>query len=101
LWAEGSFLSAFQLSANQQLIRAEIQGANRAADTGSAVRLAASWLPQVRLGLSLQKRGRWHWQLSPVVAYSLSSGVQVGSLRRHLLTAQLQWRLFLPHSRIR
>ncbi len=101
LWAEGAFVSAFQLSASQQLIRAEIQGANRAADTSSAVRLAASWLPQLRLGLSLQKRGRWHWQLSPAVAYSLSSGVQVGSLHRHLLSAQLQWRLFLPTSQAR
>lgn len=101
LWAEGAFVSAFQLSARQQLIRAEIQGANRAADTSSAVRLAASWLPQLRLGLSLQKRGRWHWQLSPAVAYSLNSGVQVGSLRRHLLSAQLQWCLLLPTSKAR
>lgn len=96
IWAEGAFVPAFQVSASQRVIRAERSGSSRTADTSSAVRLAASWLPQARLGLSLQKRGRWQWQLSPAVTYSLNSGVQVGSLRRHLLTAQLQWRLLLP-----
>ncbi len=99
IWWTAGINSQFALSLKEKSLRVSyLSSVPGASETKSVTGSATLYQPQFRLGFMYDHASNMHWQLVPIMNYSLAH-VFDNSSNTNLLNLQLQFRMFLQNKK--